>query len=92
MKSWNYIVGLMVLLMINMGCAPEKKEAVTELQADDLLGSWRLVKTIAIGHEDSTNRRDGMEKFYIKHILKTSNFTILLEPMNLARRYHSTQN
>jgi len=68
MKSWNYIVGFMVLLMINIGCAPEKKEAVTELQTEDLLGSWRLVKTIAIGHEDSTNRRDGMEKFYIKHI------------------------
>jgi hypothetical protein len=69
MKSKNsYIIAGLVLLTIQFGCAPQEKSAVVKLQKEDLLGSWRLIKTIEIGHEDSTNRRDGEEKFYIKHI------------------------
>jgi hypothetical protein len=71
MKSWNYVIGVMVLLIMNIGCAPQENEAIAELQKEDLIGTWRLIKTIEIGHEDSTNRRDGVEKFYIKHVNDT---------------------
>ena len=74
MRSSRIIsISLMVLyLLCLMSCTPSEKPAkAVVLGKDALVGSWRLIKTIEIGHEDSTNRRDGEEKFYIKHINNT---------------------
>ncbi len=69
MKSRNnYLIAILALVTIQMGCTPGEKKAATELEKDALVGSWRLIKTLEIGHEDSTNRRDGPDRFYIKHV------------------------
>lgn len=72
MKSRNnHFIAILALITIQMGCTPAEKPATVELEKNALIGSWRLIKTIEIGHEDSTNRRDGEEKFYIKHVNNT---------------------
>ena len=72
MKSRNnYFIAILTLITIQMGCTPAERPAAVELEKNALIGSWRLIKTIEIGHEDSTNRRDGDEKFYIKHVNNT---------------------
>jgi len=72
MKSRNnYIIAVLVLLIMQLGCSPQEKAKVVKLDKDALTGTWRLIKTIEIGHEDSTNRRDGAEKYYIKHVNDT---------------------
>ena len=72
MKSRNnYFIAILALITIQMGCTPAERPAAVELEKNALIGSWRLIKTIEIGHEDSTNRRDGDEKFYIKHVNNT---------------------
>jgi len=70
-KALTFIYASSIFLWI--GCAPTE-EPTKEFSKDELLGTWRLVKTIEIGHEDSTGRKNSDEKFYIKHITPT-NFT-----------------
>ena len=67
----------MLLLIFNpvfilmVACASQ--ETIVEKQQEEisLEGTWRLVKTIEIGHEDITNRMDSDQKMYMKHINET---------------------
>jgi len=56
------------LIILNFGCRPDKPVEVGEISLE---GTWRLVKTIEIGHEDITNRMDSEQRMYIKHLNKT---------------------
>ena len=57
-------------LILYLGCTSEKASE-EDLQEISLEGTWRLVKTIEIGHEDTTDRRDSGHKMYMKHLNKT---------------------
>ncbi len=61
-------------LMTQLGCTPKEDSRAMEINKDALMGSWRLIKSIEVGHEDTTNRRDGEAKYYIKHVTE-SHFT-----------------
>ena len=67
-KTITMLMGL--LLVLNLGCTSEKasEEGMEEISLE---GTWRLVFTIEIGHEDTTNRRDSGHKLYMKHLNKT---------------------
>ena len=64
------MVGLLSALLIS--CESEKTSETTIIPDLELLqGSWTLVQTLEIGHEDSTNRRNTQDKIYIKHLTPT---------------------
>ena len=71
MKKINSYLSVLLIGSIFLTCSTPDESATAELVKEDLIGSWRLIKTIEIGHEDSTNRRDGEEKYYIKHVNNT---------------------
>ncbi len=59
-----------LFLIIHFGCTPDESKVV-DINIDQLTGTWRLIKTIEIGHEDSTGRRDSETRYYIKHVSET---------------------
>lgn len=60
-----------ILLLLTLGCSPKEDPQEATEEEISLEGTWRLVKTIEIGHEDITNRMDSDQKMYMKHINKT---------------------
>lgn len=64
------LVFMSLLLILNLGCTFEKGSE-GDTRDISLEGTWRLVKTIEIGHEDTTDRRDSGNKMYMKHLNKT---------------------
>ena len=68
-KLLSILLGLPLIL--NFGCTTQSTSEDVKPQEISLEGTWRLVKTIEIGHEDITNRMDSKQKMYMKHINKT---------------------
>jgi len=70
MEKLLYLL-MAVVLFFQTGCNTKKAEESSEEEETSLIGTWELVKTLEIGHEDSTSRRNTEEKYYLKHITPT---------------------
>jgi len=66
-----FLLLMCLLLILNLACTSQKAIEEDTPEEISLEGTWRLVKTIEIGHEDITNRKDSKQKMYMKHINKT---------------------
>lgn len=67
----NSILYLIVILVVIVGCASEKKEEVTAYAPDALHGTWRLVKYINHQEGQTTWNEYGEDIIYEKHITPT---------------------
>ena len=59
------------LIFALTGCGGPGTSEQEMVNPESLEGSWRLIKTIEHGAEDTTNRRDGSSVIYQKHITPT---------------------
>ena len=72
MKNLLVTVLSVSLLILLYNCTSETKPEAKEESMENMLeGSWRLIKTVEIGHEDSTGRQDSRTKMYQKHVTPT---------------------
>lgn len=62
------VLAVVALMMYNCGGG---EKTVNTSNPENLQGSWRLIRTIEHGAEDTTNRRDGKNVVYQKHITPT---------------------
>ena len=68
-----YVIGVSLFLLgVMNACSPEAKQEQEEEMGQNMLeGSWVLVKTVEVGHEDSTGRRNTKSRMYQKHVTPT---------------------
>lgn len=69
--TYSLLIIIVLLSATHIGCQPDKPAVTTVPDPGYLEGSWKLIQTLEIGHEDSTDRRNAEDKIYLKHLTPT---------------------